>query len=208
MHVRSLLALALAALLAAPAGAQAQAKKSSTKAAAAPAKASPAAATTTAPGYSIGGWIGYETGDLSGLQLRGDFVYPYQKLTPQLDLSFVGSIGWSYLTHSEFGVDTTGNLLKFVPAARFTLPVNPQLSFFGDAGLGLYWDSVKAETTAFGVTQSASSSGVGFMLRFAVGGFYAVNPNVKIGVMLDLDPMFGDYEDTTFAFMAGATFRI
>ncbi len=171
-------------------------------------KAARASAPTIAPNYSVGGWIGYETGDLSGLQLRGDFVWPYQKLGPQVELSFVGSVGWSYLTRSEFGVDTTGNLLKFVPAARFTLPLNPQLAFFGDAGLGVYWDSVK-ETVDYGFgSTSATSSGVGFMLRFAVGGFYALNPKTRIGAMLDLDPMFGDYKDTTFAFMAGATFRL
>ncbi len=216
MHVRSLLAVALAALLAGPAAAHAQSKKSSSKAAA-PTKASPVSGTTTAPNYSIGGWIGYESGDLSGLQLRGDFIYPYQKLAPKVDLSFVGSVGYSYLTHSESttvagvsaSADATANVLKFVPAARFSMPVNPQFTLYGDAGLGLYWagETVKSDIPGGG-SVSASNSDVGFMLRLGVGGFYQLNTQVRLGASLVLDPMFGGYSDTTFAFLAGATFRI
>jgi opacity protein-like surface antigen len=208
MHVRSLLAIAVAALLAGPAAAHAQSKKSS-QAKAAPAPAT--AASTSSPQLSIAGWIGYETGDLDGLQLRVDGVLPIQKLSPQVELSFVGSIGYSYLTHSvsAFGVgtDTTANVLKFVPAARFTLPVNPQLSFYGDAGLGLYWASVSTEVDyGLGVTTSGSSSDVGLMFRFGIGGFYKLNPKTQLGLSIYLDPMLGGYNDTTFTIMAGAQF--
>jgi opacity protein-like surface antigen len=211
MFVRSLFAVALAALLAGPGTAHAQAKKSTTKAAAAP------AASTTSTGakqFSLGGWIGYEMGDLDGLQLRGEYVMPYQKLSPQVDLSFVGSVGYSYLTFSESlgtlgDAESTANVLKFVPAARFSLPVNPQLSVFGDAGLGLYWASMKVKTPiGFGQTVSASDSGAGFMLRFGVGGLYKINPQMNIGASLVLDPMFGDYEDTTFSILAGLTYAL
>ncbi len=202
MHARSPFAVALVALLAGPAAAHAQ-----SKAAAAPAKAAPATpTTTTAPGYAIGGWIGYEGGDLSGLQIRGDFIMPFQRLTPQIDLSFVGSIGYSYLTHSEFGVDTTGNVLKFVPAARFTYPVNPVISVYGDAGLGLYWSSVSFDYG--GIIPNSSTSDVGFMLRFGLGGFYRLSPALQLGVSFYVDPMFGGYDDTTFSILGGVTYRL
>ena len=211
MHVRSLFAVALAALLVGPATAHAAAQKAQTKQAAAPAKAAPATA-SPAPQWSVGGWVGYEMGDLDGLQLRFDAIMPYKKLSPQIGLSFVGSVGYSYLTHSEsafgVGVDSTANVLKFVPAARFTLPVSPELSFFGDAGLGLYWASLSTKVDfGFGST-SASDSAFGFMLRFGVGGLYQLNPKTQLGAALVLDPMFGDYDDTTFSFLVGATFKI
>ncbi|HET8540453.1 MAG TPA: outer membrane beta-barrel protein [Anaeromyxobacter sp.] len=210
MHVRSLSAVVLAALLAAPSMAHAQARK--------PAKAA-APAASAAPQYSVGGWIGYEMGDLDGLQLRADGIMPYKKLTPQIALSFVGSLGYSYLTHSEStsvpgfpsltaSVDSTVHLLKIVPAARFTLPLNPQLSFFGDAGLGFYYASLSVDTETSGVTQSVSDSSFGFMFRFGVGGLYQLNPRTQIGASLMLDPMLGDYDDSTFTLLAGLTYRL
>jgi hypothetical protein len=213
MHVRSLFAVALAAILAVPAFAHAQTKKATQPAAPAKTTAAPAK-TTAAPApaakkLSIGGWIGYEMGDLDGLQLRVDGVMPIQKLSPQLELSFVGSIGYSYLSDSAYGVDVTGNVLKFVPAARFTLPVSPEISFFGDAGLGLYWASVSTDIDYGFGTASASDSGVGFMFRFGVGGLYKVNPRTQVGVSLMLDPMVsGIYDDTTFSILAGLTYQL
>lgn len=210
MHVRSLFAVAVAALLAGPATVHAQAKKSSAKptAAAAPAKAAPAQNTTT-----VNGWIGGEFGDLDGFQLRGEYTLPYQKLTPAIDLSFVGAVGYSYLSTSSStplgDASASANVLKFVPSARFSLPVNPQVTAFGDAGLGLYWASMNVKTPiGFGQEASASDSAVGFMLRFAVGGLYRINPQMQVGAQLVLDPMFGDYEDTTFSILGGLTFAL
>ena len=210
MHVRSLFAFTVVALLAGPMAAHAQSLQKQSS----PVSSSPAGASASASALSMSAWVGYETGDLDGLQLRVDFVMPIEKLSPQIGLSFVGSIGWSYLTHSvtAYGVktDDTANVLKFVPAARFTLPVNAQLSFYGDAGLGLYWDDVSVDVhypAPLG-TQSASDSGFGFMFRFGAGAFYEVNANTQLGASLYVDPMLGDYKDTTFTMMGGAKFRI
>jgi len=192
MHVRSLLAVVIAALLV-PAAAHAKA----------PVRPAPASKQ-----LSVGGFVGYEMGDLDGLVLRADGEMPFQKLTPQIALSFVGSVGFSHLTTSEFGADFTANILKVVPAARFTLPVNPQISVFGDAGLGLYYASVSSEITFLGVTQKVSDSSVGLMLRLAAGGFYQVNPRMKVGAALQLDPMFGDYDDATFSLLAGLMYQL
>jgi opacity protein-like surface antigen len=208
MHVRSLFAVALAALLVGPATAHAQAKKASSKAAVAPSQT-----TTTSPNYSIGGWIGYETDDpFGGVQVRGDFVWPFEKLAPALDLSFVGSVGLSYLSHSEsaFGVsvDASAWAFKLVPTARFTYTFNPQWSVFGDAGIGINYTSVSVDTN-FGLgTDSVSDSSTGLLIRLGAGAFFAVAPKVKLGAMIVVDPSTGDQNLDTWSFLAGANFQL
>lgn len=205
MIVRSLFAVALAALLAGPSAAHAQ-KKST-------AKAAPAASTTStgARQLSLGGWIGYEMGDLDGLQLRGEGEMSFMQLAPMVELSFVGAVGYSYLTTEEsaFGykVESTAHLLKLVPAARFTFPVAPKFKLFADAGLGFYYSSVSIDTNVPGGFDFDDSY-AGFMLRLAGGGMFQVNPRLSLGGQLSLDPMFGDYDDTTFTILAGLTYKL
>ncbi len=216
MHVRSLFAVALAALLVGPATAHAQAKKSTAKAAA-PAKtaaAAPAQTTTTSsPSYQIGGWIGYESDNLGGVQVRGDFVWPFEKLAPGFDLSFVGSVGLSYLSESTSGfgvtVDTSAWQFKLVPTARFTYTFNPQWSVFGDAGVGINYTSVtvKEDFGAFG-SQSASDSSTGFMLRLGAGGFFNLNPQWALGATIVFDPSTGSNTLDTWSFLGGVKYRL
>jgi hypothetical protein len=203
MFVRSLLAVAVAALLAGPAHAQTK-KTTTTKAAA------PAASTAPAKQFLLGGWIGYEMGDLDGLQLRVDGEMPFMKLAPKVELSFVGSVGYSYLAADEgfagVEVDLSAHVLKFVPAARFTFPVAPQFKLFADAGLGLYYASWSADSNVSFYEYDDST--LGFMLRLGGGGMFQVNPAVSLGASFMIDPMFGDYDDTTFTILAGAMFRL
>jgi opacity protein-like surface antigen len=196
MTVRPLLAVALAAVLV-PSVALSQsrgARRTTTPSAAA------------GDALSIGGWVGYEMGDADGFQLRADAELPFQQLTPQIKLSFVGSLGYTFGSYDAFGEDVSVNRLKIVPAARFTLPVNPQLSLFGDAGLGFHYTSVSFDLGIPGA--DFDDSELGFMLRLAAGAFFEVNPQLRVGGQIVLDPMFGDYDDTTFAIMAGAMFRL
>jgi hypothetical protein len=203
MIVRSLFAVALAALLAGPATAHAQ--KKSTARAAAPATT----ASTGARQYSLGGWIGYEMGDLDGLQLRFDGEMSYMKLAPMVDLSFVGAVGYSYLADSQSGLDFAAHVFKLVPAARFSFPVAPKFKLFADAGLGLYIASVSWDYDyGFGISGSDSDSEVGLMLRLGGGGVFQVNPRLAIGGQLVIDPMFGDYDDTTVTLLAGLTYKL
>lgn len=195
MNVRSLLAVALAALLV-PLAASAQTRRATT--------------TTSRPAsnaLSLGGWLGYEMGDVDGFQLRVDGEMPFQQLTPQVKLSLVGSIGYTFAGDDAPGVDISVNRLKIVPAARFTLPVNPQLSFFGDAGIGLVYTTFDVNYDAFAGFDYDDSE-IALMLRLAAGGFFQVNPQTRVGAQIVLDPMFGDYDDTTFALMVGAMFTL
>ncbi|HYG66911.1 MAG TPA: porin family protein, partial [Anaeromyxobacteraceae bacterium] len=117
---RSMFAAALAAAVALPTGALAQRGP----------------ATTAAPAVAFGGGLGMEFGDVDGFGLRVDGVYPVQKLAPQATLGFVGSVGFTRFSEDlGGGYDLNINVLKLVPAARFGLALNPQLSLYGDAGL-------------------------------------------------------------------------
>ncbi|HEY6101475.1 MAG TPA: porin family protein, partial [Anaeromyxobacter sp.] len=84
MHVRRLsLVLALAAL-ALPGLASAQARR-----------------TTGSAGMQLGTLIGFEDGNGdTGLALRLDGEFPYQALSPQVRMSFVGSLGYSHWTYN------------------------------------------------------------------------------------------------------------
>lgn len=202
MHVRTSLALALAALLA-PVAASAQAKTQAKT------------QTTRSGGYgspdslSLGGFVGFETGDLTGFALRLDGEMPFQSLSPEVKLSGVGSLGFTHFGQDvPFGT-LTYNIVKLVPAARFTMALNPQFDLYGDAGLGLYYYSATLKTNMpFFGTVEASSTGVGLMMRLGVGGFYKVNPKVKIGAELGLDPYFGKVGTNDWTIMAGAMFAI
>ncbi len=206
MHVRTMLAVALAALLTTPLAAGAQAKKGTTTRAQ-PARSSAASTSSASKALSIGGWVGYEWGDADGFQLRLDGEMPFQKLTPQIDLSFVGSLGYTRATYDVFGSDLTVSRFKVVPAARFSFPVNPQFTLFGDAGLGFHYTKVTIDYSAFGLGD-VSDSEFSFMLRLGAGGFYHVNPRMRLGASFMIDPMFGDYDDTTFALLVGLMYTL
>ncbi len=203
MKMRSLLAVVFAALVpalvsAAP-GARATPAQTSTAQQSGP----------IVQGLSLGGFAGYSTDDVSGLTLRADGELPFRRLAPQLGLSWAGSIGFSHLTDSAYGVDLTANVLTIVPAARFTFSVNPQFSFFGDAGLGLYYAATKAEwTDPFLGPRSTSDSDVGLMLRFQAGAFFQLTPGVRLGALIGVDPMLGDFDQNPWNLMVGAMFRI
>jgi hypothetical protein len=196
MKARSLFALALAALLV-PAAVSA-----------APAKAAPA---SPMQGLSIGGTIGYETDDLGGIALRADAELPFKALSPQVNLSWVGSLGYSRLTDSVGEIDTTANVIKIIPSARFTFPVTPQFSVFGDAGLGLYYASLSVDEITIpglGTVGGGDDSEFSLMMRIGGGVWYQLNETTRVGGLLEFDPYFGDFDQTTFIFQAGAMFRM
>ena len=103
----------------------------------------------------------------------------------------------------------TANILKIIPAARFTIPLNEQFSVFADAGLGLYYASTKIESDIpFFGSQSISDSEFSIMARIGAGAWYQLNPQLKLGASLELDPYFGDFDQSTFIIQAGAMFRL
>src|SRR6266540_3283430 len=163
-------------------------------------------------GVQIGGSLGYEAGSLAGVAPRVEGELPVRPLLPPLQLSWVGSIGFSHLTRSQdaygFRVATTANVLKVLPAARLSFALTPQLTLFADTGLGLYYASTTIDdsTPYFGGT--STSHGLGFVTRFGLGAWYQLREKLKVGAALELDPYFGEFDHTTFVMQAGAMFRM
>jgi hypothetical protein len=158
----------------------------------------------------LGGLLGLELGvGDTGLALRVDGEMPVADVSPQVRLSGVLSLGYTRFSEEELGFDATANVLKLVPAARFTLPLQDQFSLYGDAGLGIYYHSTTTETVdVFGNRVEDDDSGVAFTMRFAGGGFYDLSPQLRVGAELGVNPYFGDIDDTSVSLMVGATFRL
>lgn len=203
MHFRTPIALAVVALLAAPVAASAQAMKPK------PGTVRGAGTSTAAgDGLSVGGFIGFETGDLTGLALRADAELPFQQLSPQLKLSLVGSLGYTHFGKDVPFGDITFNVVQLIPAARFTLPINPQLDLYGDGGLGLYYYRFTSKQTLppFGFVVNDSGSGIGLLMRLAVGGFYKVSPQLRLGAEVGVLPYFNKIDTTDLTLLVGAMF--
>jgi hypothetical protein len=167
-------------------------------------------------GLLVGGLAGYETADVAGLSLRVDAELPSRDLGSRLKLSWVGSICYSRLTESlpPFS-DFKSDMVKAVPSMRFTLPLSPSFDVFGDVGAGLAFVAARLESHVpfFGDT-SVSSNSLNFMMRFGAGAWLHLSPALKVGALLELDPIFGDYgmsgaaSQTTFNVLAGAMYRL
>jgi hypothetical protein len=196
---RILLVLAVLAL-AAPATASAQAKK-------APAGA-PASAYT-----QWGVLVGMEDGDgPAGIGLRVDGVFPFKPLSPKVRLSWVGSVGFRYVsddTATPLGdYEASAFIPKFVASARFSMPLSPSFELYGDAGLGLYVALLSVSgPDGLGGTFEDSETEFGMLMRFAVGGMFSVSPTFKLGAEMGLNPYFGEVDDNTFSLLAAAQFR-
>jgi opacity protein-like surface antigen len=163
---------------------------------------------------------GVEDGDGdAGLQLRGDLELVQRPLSPEVGFSVVGSLAFTRF-HEEwsdvylgFGdrFETTANVLKAIPAARFTFGRSSAFRPYLDAGLGLYFVSWSAETTDvyYGTSFKADDSDVGIVLRLGAGATFQVSPDLSLGVELGLLPYLGDYvDDTTMSALVSATFRL
>ena len=157
------------------------------------------------PGTLVGGFLGFDQGDLDGGAFRFDAELGLQRLAPAVMLAGVGSIGYSHLSFDHQDFTQRFDLFEVVPAARFVVPLGPQLGVYGDLGLGLYWGNLHTHDYFLGY--HADDTLVGLAARIGAGGYVWVNNQVRLGLELALHPHFGDYEDTSFTAMAGVMFR-
>lgn len=219
MKLSKLLAVALltpaVALAAPPKSGKSTSSTSSSRPAAASSAKTSATSGSQVEGLEVGGFLGYETDDVSGLSLRLDAELPFRELSPQVKLSLVGSFGYSYLSDDELGVDFSAHVIKLVPAARFTMPLNEQFSVFGDAGLGLAYVRAKIDYPSGPfIPPDQTDSSINIMMRLGVGAFYQLNPQLKLGAMLEFDPIFGDFgfsgadSQSTFLVQVGGMFKL
>jgi hypothetical protein len=155
----------------------------------------------------IGGLIGPEFADGdTGLALRFDGQMPITQLAPSLRLDGVLSLGYSYFSDSNRNFDVSTNILKLVPAARFVVPVAPQVGLYGDIGLGFYYASTSVEDQQFGVEDDESGGGI--TMRFAGGAFFDVTERLRLGTELSVNPFFGDIDDTTVSLLFSLMYRL
>ena len=199
MHARSTsLALLTAAALALPGLASAQARRS----------------TAGSSAMQLGTLIGFEDGaGDTGLALRLDGEVAFQALSPQVRMSFVGSLGysrWSYDPGFFQTPNSTLSIFKLTPAARFSFGQSATFRPYADAGLGLHYArfTIKQRNPFTGLVETASASDTSLHLRFAGGILFQVSPAVAIGGEIDFIPYFGDVDDTTFSLLFAAQFRL
>jgi outer membrane protein with beta-barrel domain len=164
---------------------------------------------SAAQALRVGGLLGFDfTDGESGLGLRVDGELPIQRIGPRIDLSAVGSLGFTRFSDSTTTAigkySQSTNIVKLVPAARFTIPLAPQVGVYADAGLGLYW----ARTSVGTPLEDTSSSGVGVTMRFAAGGRYDVTERLGLGGELGWNPFLGDYSDDTVSVLASVVYRL
>lgn len=172
---------------------------------------------SSGPGNQWAVLLGIEDGaGDTALQLRGDLEFAQRNLAPQVGFSVVASLGYSHFSrgYTDFAGDSVSSsldLLKILPAARFSLLAAPTFRLYGDAGLGLYYGNagVKYRDPLGNVYASGSDSSVGVMMRFAVGAQLRVTPAFSLGAELGFSPYFASVPDDTFtSLMFSAAFRM
>jgi hypothetical protein len=161
--------------------------------------------------------FGIEDGDgPAALAFRADAEFPRRALSPDVGLSLVASVGYTYDSDEvrDWGYEAKASIgiLKLVPSARFTFG-SQAIRPYADVGLGLYRASWSLEETAnwgYGVvTAKYSDSEVGLMMRLAGGISFQVSEGFGLGAELGFSPYLGDALDqTTFNLMAMAVFRL
>ena len=182
------------------------------------------ASPSSSSSMSAGLLIGMEdfSGD-TGLALRADGVFGVKYLAPRVLFSGIVSLGYTNWGTSSGSIDPfTGsgitassslNMLKIIPAARFTFDIAPQFDLYADAGLGFYYAhaALKTTTTTAGLPNTvveASASDTGVLMRFAGGATFALTPSFRLGAEAGFNPYFGDIDQTSFTLMALAQFRM
>ncbi len=201
MHIRARsLTLIAAALLAPAAG-----------------RAAPGAATAGTGRTEGAVLIGFETsnGD-SGVALRLDGVWHQTPLSPQVGLALVGSVGYSRWSEQQTDffynerLDSTLDIFRIIPAARFTFGTSAQFRPYLDAGIGLYHYSVRftVKDLASGLTVDRyTQSETGLALRLAGGVAVRLSETFSLGGEIDFQDGSGNVDSST-SVLFGATFRL
>ncbi len=167
----------------------------------------------TGQALRIGGLAGFDfTEGETGFGLRVDGELPIQTIGPRVDLGVLGSLGYTRFANSVTGIygrtSQSTNILKLVPAARFTIPLARRVGVYGDAGLGVYLARSSVETASpFGRADSTRTS-AGVTVRLGAGGFYDVGERLRLGAELAVNPYLGDYSEDTISALASVMYRL
>lgn len=157
----------------------------------------------------IGVLGGFEFEDDTGFGLRGDVELMPLAPVGQGTLKLLGSVGWTYFSQGEGGVDVTTNVFRFIPGVRLSYPLQDKLGVYGDAGLGLYHARLSVDDVfvpGVGNVGGGSDSETSLLVRLAAGGFYEVSPSMRIVAEVGLMPHFGDFDINPFTLFGGVSF--
>ncbi len=110
----------------------------------------------------------------AGPRFTGEAMYGFIDLSPQARLSLGGRGAFSY-----HGGDFNYSLwiVEAVPDAKLTFALAPNLSVYGDLGLGLAVLHTSIDLGAFG---STSDNTLAVTFQFGGGVSYAVSPNMNL----------------------------
>lgn len=121
------------------------------------------------------------TGYNAGPRLSGELMYGFLDLSPQARLSLGGRAAFAY-HGGDFGNSVW--ILEAVPDAKLKLALAPQLSVYGDFGLGLAVLTVGQDipgVPALGIPPSSvSDSTIAVTFQFGGGISYALSPNMNL----------------------------
>lgn len=164
----------------------------------------------------LGGFVGYEADNVSGVSYRLDGALPLAALGPRVSLSALVSVGYSRLTDAVGFMSLEADVLKLVPAARFEVPLGARFSVFADVGFGVAYVSahLASRNPAAVTVTTPSDHSVNAMMRVGVGAWYHAAPWLKVGALAELDPIFGDFAyagaaaQSTFLVQGGMMFRL
>jgi hypothetical protein len=231
MTVRTLAFVLTAALALPAAAAQAPARTRATgsapgsRQAAAPV-ASSAAATGPMDLYLLAGgeWGGSGYG---ALRLRADLALDLKKpVAPQTRLTGVLSVGLSrFSDETTAGVPGVATVtarssaftFEVVPTLRAEHALQPRVTLYADAGLGLGYTSASAEIIQTGNTQlppgvvvaSGVGSGAFAVLKLGAGGWWRVDERFQLGAeVVGANLRFGSGAGATYALLVGGSYRL
>jgi hypothetical protein len=206
---------AVLALLATPAFA-AGTQQASARAPAPPAASGP---DTSHPDLALllGGEWG--SGGYGAFRMRGDVGLDLRRpLAPNATLAGVLSVGLSHygdeFTTGIPGFSVTERISTWtfdvVPTARANFAVQPRVTLYADAGLGIGFSSESLEVSGTGVpAASGSGSGAFGVIKLGAGGYYRLDDRFQLGAeIVGLNLRFGNGVGTTYSFLLAGSYRL
>jgi hypothetical protein len=152
---------------------------------------------------------GFEFEDETGFGLRGDLELMPLMTVGTGSLKLLGSVSWTYFSEEAGGIDVTTNVFRFIPGIRLDYPLQDQLGFYGDAGLGLYHARLSVDDVVIpgiGTVEGGDDTETSLLFRFAAGGYYELSPNLRAVAEIGLLPHFGDFDITPFTLFGGVSY--
>lgn len=160
---------------------------------------------------AIGGNLGLDFGGNgygTGFRIQGNGYYTLLELAPKFMLDLGGDLDFIYNGCSQAGISCHLTTFEIVPTARFRYHLMPQLSLYGDAGLGLAFASATVDTSALPGGGSISTSATGGVFRIAGGVLYQIgNQLYLVGEPMGLNFYFYDGSAFHYSIQVGVQYR-